>query len=31
MPPPTVGEIEGQVIPSGSGFATENNLRAFTT
>ncbi|HVQ18656.1 MAG TPA: phospholipase D-like domain-containing protein, partial [Actinomycetes bacterium] len=29
--PPTVGEIEGQVIPSGPGFATENNLRAFTT
>ena len=24
-------EIEGQVIPSGPGFATENNLRAFTT
>ena len=29
--PPPVGEIEGQVIPSGPGFATENNLRAFTT
>jgi cardiolipin synthase A/B len=29
--PPTVGEIEGQVIPSGPGFPTENNLRAFTT
>jgi len=29
--PPTVGDIEGQVIPSGPGFATENNLRAFTT
>ena len=29
--PPSAGEIEGQVIPSGPGFATENNLRAFTT
>ena len=29
--PPTAGEIEAQVIPSGPGFATENNLRAFTT
>jgi cardiolipin synthase len=29
--PPPAGEIEGQVIPSGPGFATENNLRAFTT
>lgn len=29
--PATAGEIEGQVIPSGPGFATENNLRAFTT
>lgn len=29
--PPPVGEIEAQVIPSGPGFATENNLRAFTT
>jgi cardiolipin synthase A/B len=28
---PPAGEIEGQVIPSGPGFATENNLRAFTT
>jgi cardiolipin synthase len=28
---PPVGEIEAQVIPSGPGFATENNLRAFTT
>jgi cardiolipin synthase len=26
-----VGRIEGQVIPSGPGFVTENNLRAFTT
>jgi cardiolipin synthase len=30
-PPSSSGEIEGQVIPSGPGFATENNLRAFTT
>ena len=30
-PPPAAGEVEGQVIPSGPGFATENNLRAFTT
>ncbi|WP_370618435.1 cardiolipin synthase [Mumia sp. Pv 4-285] len=30
-PPPSRGEIEAQVIPSGPGFATENNLRAFTT
>ena len=30
-PPRTAGEIEAQVIPSGPGFATENNLRAFTT
>jgi cardiolipin synthase len=29
--PRTAGEIEAQVIPSGPGFATENNLRAFTT
>jgi cardiolipin synthase len=29
--PVPAGEIEGQVIPSGPGFATENNLRAFTT
>jgi cardiolipin synthase len=29
--PPAAGEIEAQVIPSGPGFATENNLRAFTT
>jgi cardiolipin synthase len=29
--PPPAGEIEAQVIPSGPGFATENNLRAFTT
>jgi cardiolipin synthase len=29
--PPAVGEIEAQVIPSGPGFTTENNLRAFTT
>jgi cardiolipin synthase len=29
--PPPVGGIEGQVIPSGPGFVTENNLRAFTT
>ena len=28
---PSIGEIEGQVIPSGPGFVTENNLRAFTT
>ena len=26
-----VGEIEAQVIPSGPGFVSENNLRAFTT
>jgi cardiolipin synthase A/B len=25
------GDLIGQVIPSGPGFATENNLRAFTT
>jgi cardiolipin synthase len=30
-PPPPVGEIEGQVIPSGPGFATRNNLCALTT
>lgn len=29
--PIPAGEIEGQVIPSGPGFSTENNLRAFTT
>jgi cardiolipin synthase len=32
--PPTAepgGDLIGQVIPSGPGFATENNLRAFTT
>ena len=32
--PPTPapgGDLTGQVIPSGPGFATENNLRAFTT
>ena len=32
--PPTAepgGGLTGQVIPSGPGFATENNLRAFTT
>jgi cardiolipin synthase len=32
--PPTeepAGELTCQVIPSGPGFATENNLRAFTT
>jgi len=29
--PPPMGEIEAQVIPSGPGFVTENNLRAFTT
>ncbi|WP_426244548.1 cardiolipin synthase [Nocardioides sp. LHG3406-4] len=29
--PPRAGEVEAQVIPSGPGFATENNLRAFTT
>jgi cardiolipin synthase A/B len=28
---PPAGEVEAQVIPSGPGFATENNLRAFTT
>jgi cardiolipin synthase len=28
---PPAGGIEAQVIPSGPGFATENNLRAFTT
>jgi cardiolipin synthase A/B len=28
---PSTGEIEAQVIPSGPGFVTENNLRAFTT
>jgi cardiolipin synthase len=28
--PPPAGEIEGQVIPSGPGFVSENNLRAFT-
>ena len=28
--PAPAGEIEGQVIPSGPGFSTENNLRAFT-
>jgi cardiolipin synthase len=29
--PAAVGGIEGQVIASGPGFATENNLRAFTS
>jgi cardiolipin synthase A/B len=29
--PESVGTITCQVIPSGPGFATENNLRAFTT
>lgn len=29
--PPPAGEIEAQVIPSGPGFVSENNLRAFTT
>jgi cardiolipin synthase len=29
--PPRAGEIEAQVIPSGPGFVSENNLRAFTT
>jgi cardiolipin synthase len=28
---PAAGSITGQVIPSGPGFSTENNLRAFTT
>jgi cardiolipin synthase len=28
--PAPAGEIEAQVIPSGPGFSTENNLRAFT-
>ena len=28
---PPAGEIEAQVIPSGPGFVSENNLRAFTT
>ncbi len=28
---PRAGEVAAQVIPSGPGFATENNLRAFTT
>ncbi|MGH1562176.1 cardiolipin synthase [Mumia sp. DW29H23] len=28
---PPSGEVEAQVIPSGPGFATENNLRLFTT
>ena len=33
VPPPAEpgGDLIGQVIPSGPGFATENNLRAFTT
>jgi cardiolipin synthase A/B len=29
--PAAAGEIEAQVIPSGPGFVSENNLRAFTT
>ena len=28
---PVAGSVPAQVIPSGPGFATENNLRAFTT
>ncbi|MFD1826134.1 cardiolipin synthase [Mumia zhuanghuii] len=28
---PAAGDVEAQVIPSGPGFATENNLRLFTT
>jgi cardiolipin synthase len=28
---PRAGDVSGQVIPSGPGFVTENNLRAFTT
>ncbi len=28
---PATGDVTCQVIPSGPGFATENNLRAFTT
>jgi cardiolipin synthase len=28
---PAAGSLTGQVIPSGPGFSTENNLRAFTT
>jgi cardiolipin synthase len=28
---PPAGDVEAQVIPSGPGFATENNLRLFTT
>jgi cardiolipin synthase len=31
VPPMAAGEIEAQVIPSGPGFVSENNLRAFTT
>ena len=30
-PTPVAGSVPAQVIPSGPGFATENNLRAFTT
>ena len=30
-PAPTPAKVEGQVVPSGPGFATENNLRLFTT
>ena len=29
--PPGAGELVAQVVPSGPGFATENNLRMFTT
>ncbi len=29
-PTPVAGSVPAQVIPSGPGFATENNLRAFT-
>ena len=29
--PPTAGDVTAQVVPSGPGFVTENNLRLFTT
>ena len=28
--PPTAGDVTAQVVPSGPGFVTENNLRLFT-
>jgi cardiolipin synthase len=31
VPAPTAGNVVAQVVPSGPGFPTENNLRMFTT